>query len=657
MGTKSTKQQQKEVLEEHTFPTKWNSVYEEIKFVCESGKVLCAFCSYPIGDFKVTSNTLGLQNKPWVTVKDNTPQNFIFKGVCIHPSQQKPLCPPPLCKSVIRLANWRQFSDVHIDKYFALVKASRIMCHCSGMDVTILHSGQISMLTHFLPFVPKRLIMAKEYYQTDKATVCFKLRYEAVYMEYGDVVEDKPVDWKVKIGDKEPVKLETVEEIIATKAKLTGKEIYFPVPQEWRYQKIYLIAYIEKDPTVPEVWSKEIFVKDHIVAAFFRIQHKKPLFRKIEKVDQAGGTLNFLEATPVHHHQGMYKDGDLLYITGSTGWVPSYVYKIRTDEDNRYHHFDTLRLNGNMRPYKHPGGLQSANGILAVGIEKYFPVLGTHTIKDSVICFFDINDKYKELDNLRLQVKDFASAVGIVYWKDRWIVASRGDGQDVSFYSFENENQDTNLKSFDKAAKVAEFQNLNLFLDENEDIYLFGMGKSKMGGVDTCRIYKVTLTEGTEESLMKLEKFEAVWIDNDGYISSDDHLGYYINGKEFTCENGTSFHWASCVHVQRQKTGIPDLDDIRKGQPDFIGNEDTGFLGKLTVFTVEGTVSSERTIHYDPGKNFDEYMEYQDYLEELMREGEEIDWDEVQKGGSDILNKRTVFINPIIKCNTFEEEK
>ena len=51
------------------------------------------------------------------------------------------------------------------------------------------------------------------------------------------------------------------------------------------------------------------------------------------------------------------------------------------------------------------------------------------------------------------------------------------------------------------------------------------------------------------------------------------------------------------------------------------------------------------------------YTEQLDKLDELEGEGENVDWEEEYKELEKMLDYRTVFINPIIKCNTFMEEE
>ena len=53
---------------------KWRDPNEDVKYVCEGGKVQCKHCSSPVATLKVTAENVMLQDKPWATVGDNNGQ-------------------------------------------------------------------------------------------------------------------------------------------------------------------------------------------------------------------------------------------------------------------------------------------------------------------------------------------------------------------------------------------------------------------------------------------------------------------------------------------------------------------------------------------------------------------------------------------------------
>jgi hypothetical protein len=145
----------------------WADVNEDVKFVCQGGKVQCPFATPPIADIVVTSNTVMLQDKPFATVKDKDGKvNFNFTGVCTHPSQQKPFSPPPPCKAVISLGEWKDFSDTKINDDNALLVKSTIPCMVSGQDIKIIHSGQKAELTDVEPKVKREPKITDVYWMT-----------------------------------------------------------------------------------------------------------------------------------------------------------------------------------------------------------------------------------------------------------------------------------------------------------------------------------------------------------------------------------------------------------------------------------------------------------------------------------------------------------
>lgn len=127
---------------------KWSDVAEEDKFFVHGGKVQCLFCSVPVGDMIVTSNTVSLQGKYFATVADCIGKiNFDFKGQCMA----SPGITKPPCKSVIQLGEWKGYSETYIDDDKALVVRSTIPCMISGQDLKIIDSGQIEVLAEIEP--------------------------------------------------------------------------------------------------------------------------------------------------------------------------------------------------------------------------------------------------------------------------------------------------------------------------------------------------------------------------------------------------------------------------------------------------------------------------------------------------------------------------
>lgn len=129
----------------------WTPLDEPTKFVNQLGKVFCPFCSVPVGDLQVTSTQVKLQDVPYATIGDRNGApmpNLLFKGVCTFPVWGNT---PPPCMSVIQLGLWKNYSETYIDNYPALLRKSTIPCLHSKQDISIIHSGQISLLPHVKP--------------------------------------------------------------------------------------------------------------------------------------------------------------------------------------------------------------------------------------------------------------------------------------------------------------------------------------------------------------------------------------------------------------------------------------------------------------------------------------------------------------------------
>jgi len=150
--TKAASEEEKERKERE-----WDDPDEPYKFVCHGGKAQCKYCPTP-ADIVVTSNTVSLQDTPWATNADKDGKvNLDFKGVCNHPSQQKPMSPPPPCKSVIKLGEWKDYSETFINQDNALLVRSTIPCFISNEDIKIIDSGQISEVEDLDPNLFKKI--------------------------------------------------------------------------------------------------------------------------------------------------------------------------------------------------------------------------------------------------------------------------------------------------------------------------------------------------------------------------------------------------------------------------------------------------------------------------------------------------------------------
>ena len=148
-GNEKQRQEEKE--------RKWRDPNEDVKYVCQGGKVQCKYCSNPITPLTVTAESIMLQDKPWATAGDNDGKvNFGFTGICTHPKwgNQK-----PPCKAVISLGEWKNFSETIIGNHQALLVKSTIPCMVSGEDLKIVHSGQTATLEQINPLDRRKVLI------------------------------------------------------------------------------------------------------------------------------------------------------------------------------------------------------------------------------------------------------------------------------------------------------------------------------------------------------------------------------------------------------------------------------------------------------------------------------------------------------------------
>ena len=283
---------------------------------------------------------------------------------------------------------------------------------------------------------------------------------------------------------------------------------------------------------------------------------------KLTELDTPPGT-----ESPIVHHQGVESlDGNKNYlITGSTYDNPGYCLVIKNGKghtlSNRKKYFDIDVA------YTHPGGIQAAEHILAVGNEQY---RGPTTYPDrSNIKFYDIsNDRtIRQLNHLEI-VRDIttgydnepiASAVGITKHNDQWILAVRSKNT-VDFYSLIGDPNDIS-KKFDLIGQLDkndyhfnDYQSIYLYFSARNKLYLFGMPR-KTENDDKCFLHTIKTT-------VRAGKIKSV----DG-ARTIRIRHFKRNG------NGPRFKYASCIEF------IPEVPSTT--------------VGKFKITSVEANINNE----------------------------------------------------------------
>lgn len=183
----------------------WKDPNEKEKYVNEAGLVMCPFCNPPIGGFVVTSNTISLQDRNYVTEEDkNGKVNLDFKGVCMHPSQKQ-----PPCKAVISTTKWKKTADTYVNNFKALLAQSTITCMISGQDIKIIWSGQKAVFNDVKPPIKEEkvcqyddVILVADYIEDEMLKNRFSEIVKKTAKYNDDFVNGKPEDLVKRVKNK-----------------------------------------------------------------------------------------------------------------------------------------------------------------------------------------------------------------------------------------------------------------------------------------------------------------------------------------------------------------------------------------------------------------------------------------------------------------------
>lgn len=282
---------------------------------------------------------------------------------------------------------------------------------------------------------------------------------------------------------------------------------------------------------------------------------------KLRQMDFPPGADNI-----VAHHQGMeVLDGNSNFlISGSTIGNPSYCHVVKNGKGYKLANGKKYMLVD--IAYTHPGGIQAAEDILAVGNEQYN---GATTYGDrSTIKFYDISNdrKVESLDHLKI-VRDvttgydnepIASAVGITRHNDQWIVAVRAK-KTVDFYTLNGDIRDE-TNSFKRIARIDkesnhlhDYQGIYLYFSDEDKMYLFGM-PMKTENDDKCFLHLIK-TKKKNNKIIGIHGAKTIRIRH-----------FKRNGR------GPRFKYASCIEF------IP-------------GDSDNSTKGKFRIYSVEANVN------------------------------------------------------------------
>lgn len=246
------------------------------------------------------------------------------------------------------------------------------------------------------------------------------------------------------------------------------------------------------------IMKAKIYKIKDIVETFNAVKAKGKKMTLFD-IDRASGSGTSVDL--VHHQQGLYRVEDYFFISGSvTGSELPYIYGIKASGGNF-----TIHINAN--EYRHAGGIQIAENILAVGVEEYDKT-GLSVYDDrSRIYFFDL-EKGKLLSGY-IQRKDLASAVGITRRNGQWILAVRGK-KSTDFYVSDNIMQGNETSSdglhttcgFKRISGIStrNYQSISLFLNDKSELYMIGMPDGSSTH-DKCWMSHLSMTLTTENQI------------------------------------------------------------------------------------------------------------------------------------------------------------
>ncbi|TPD65457.1 PAAR-like protein [Flavobacterium microcysteis] len=129
MATEQHKAQLEQKRAERKEKDSGDSPSEKREVVMHGAKLKCEYAQQ-LGELKVTSNELNIQDKLWATQGDgNNMINLQFKGTCGHPKWPAKNMQPPPCMSVIKLSPWEKLGTTTVQEQKVLVKESTITCN------------------------------------------------------------------------------------------------------------------------------------------------------------------------------------------------------------------------------------------------------------------------------------------------------------------------------------------------------------------------------------------------------------------------------------------------------------------------------------------------------------------------------------------------
>lgn len=268
------------------------------------------------------------------------------------------------------------------------------------------------------------------------------------------------------------------------------------------------------------------------------------------------------------HIQGVqffkYKKSDFFFFTGSSN---NQSYYAIVDADQK----KTLSINKLLdEPYRHPGGFQIAEKLLAVGVED-----NIKTDKSKVLLFKILDPKKPELkllktiDRAGLPKRYTAGCVALTKRKKEILIAvGNWDTKNIDFYSISSKRLTDPASSFEMVCSIDSekinrenwiektwysYQNINFIKGVKKKLYLVGTAFDQSSEMEIVDIFEVTSSNRKDFELQKvghrkfvksnlttlgwgggiyLDKKKGIQIFSSGEQITDSlHLNLYLNKK------------------------------------------------------------------------------------------------------------------------------
>ncbi|HZG42438.1 MAG TPA: hypothetical protein VEY93_05710, partial [Longimicrobium sp.] len=234
------------------------------------------------------------------------------------------------------------------------------------------------------------------------------------------------------------------------------------------------------------------------------------------------------------HQQGIQKTRFNCFVV--SGSAPSFSYFYTTGPDRQVN--NVIRIDPT---FTHAGGIQVAGGILAIGIEKVGQPNG-----GSRVHFYDLSQPTpRQMPRVITRSTETAGAVGLVQAADgNYIAVVAGwDSKRLTFHRFASLYQNGGIQGVAVTVSASgwqKYQNINLFLDTSQRLWLVGTHTSgyPIGNDDWGDLYQVSIDWA--RSRVTIDKREKMHF----YRSGEGPrfkwgAGYYFDGNRFevfSCE-------------------------------------------------------------------------------------------------------------------------